>query len=183
MSANYISINSGELVPLETVKRISTITESERESLASLGPHVDPYKFNTRIETADGQKSYAPETVQDISRQGVGLVQLDEGSYVPSENVVKAKNLSATDRARFQKNTGREMAEKFISQVETKAGTVLATISAEKVLEQRGIAASRMSAPKNMAEVRDAVMEQVPKAPSAEPNAAPVVSAEIGREL
>lgn len=183
MSVNYISINSGELVPLETVKRVSTITESERESLAALGPNVDPYKFNMRIETADGQKSYAPETVQDISHQGVGLVQLDEGSYVPSENVVKAKNLSTADRARFKQNTGREMPEKFLSQVETKAGTVLAAISAEKVLEQRGIAASRKTEPKDMSEVRDAVMQQVPKAQSPEPNADPVISAEIGREL
>ena len=86
MSIKHLSTNSGELTPLEDVKRVSIVTEAERQSLSELGPHVDATRFNTKIETSEGKKSYAPETINEISEQGIGLVRVNEGAYVPAES-------------------------------------------------------------------------------------------------
>ena len=47
----YIEINDGQLIHLSKVKRIAPITQKERESLATLGAHVNAEKFQTRIES------------------------------------------------------------------------------------------------------------------------------------
>ena len=49
----------------------------------------------------------------------------------------KARNLTDDDRNRFNERTGRKMSQSYVSQVETKAGTVLAVETAEQVLESR----------------------------------------------
>lgn len=183
MSVKYLRINGGDLVPLDTVKRLSVVGELERQSLANLGPQVDANRFNTRIESADGKKSYAPETLDEIAAQGIGLIELDEGVCIPADNVVKARNLTEQDRDRFYLNKGREMPERFTAQVETKAGPMLAVVPAESVLERRANAASRAQPRKSMAETRDAVMEQASSAPVQEAELAPVKTVEPSREL
>lgn len=65
------------------------MSEKERESLAGLGDQVDAARFAIRIDYADGRKSYAPETLQDIASQGVGLVEITDEAFVPAVNIVK----------------------------------------------------------------------------------------------
>ena len=191
MSVKYLSINDGELLPIDTVKRISTIDQKERESISRLGDHVDPYRFNSKIETADGSKSYAPESVTEISQQGIGLVAITDTSFVPSANITKAKNISETDRARFSKSTGRPLPENFVSQIETKAGMVLSTEKAQTVLDRRGqVSKQSRSTPQrsetpnaNMGQTRDDVMAQVSQPPARQNSQAPVQTIEPSREL
>ncbi|MDJ0922254.1 MAG: hypothetical protein QNI84_14090 [Henriciella sp.] len=191
MSVKYLSINDGEMIPIDMVKRVSTIEQIERESLSRLGDHVDPYRFNTKVEIADGSKSYAPESVSDISKQGVGLVAVTESSFVPSANITKAKNITEADRARFNKSTGRPLSEGFVSQIETKAGMVLSTEKAETVLDRRAqVTAQARTAPQssqteknNMGQARDAVMAQVPTTQPQQNSQTRVQSPEPGREL
>ncbi|MEL6667047.1 MAG: hypothetical protein AAFQ24_13035 [Pseudomonadota bacterium] len=168
MSVKYLSINSGELTPLEDVKRVSIVTETERLSLSELGPHVDASRFNTKIETSDGQKSFAPETINEITEQGVGLVRVNEGAYVPAENIQKARNLTDNDRDRFSERTGREMSEAYVSQIETKAGTVLAIEPAEQVLDNRSHALSSPAKREvvDMFQARDVAMASAAKTSS-----------------
>ena len=163
MSVKYLSINSGELTPLEDIKRLSIVTEADRQSLSKLGPHVDASRFNTKIETSDGQKSYAPETINEIAEQGVGFVRVNDGVYVPAANIQKARNLTDKDRNRFNERTGREMSEAYVSQVETKAGTVLAIEPAEQVLENRALELSSPAKREfvDMSQARDVAMASV----------------------
>lgn len=131
-----LNINDGELISLKSVRKLSVISEKDQESLASLGDHVDASRFQTRIDFADGSKTFAPETAQQIAAQGVALVEVGDGSFVPAINIVKARNLTDTDRTKFETRTGRPLRADFASRVETKAGAVLASVDAETVMHR-----------------------------------------------
>lgn len=134
MTVQYLTINDGDLMPLDTIKRIRIVTDEDRQSLAKLGDHVKPERFETYIEPTRGKRTYATQTIDEIARQGVTLVQIDERAFIPATNIVKARNLSETDRKKFKERTGRTLKETFQAQVETKAGTVLSTATAEEVI-------------------------------------------------
>ncbi|MEO0411747.1 MAG: hypothetical protein AAF221_07925 [Pseudomonadota bacterium] len=136
MTNEFIKVNGGDLVPLPSVKRIREVTAEDRDSLTSLGPHVDASKFNTRFEFADGRKSFASEDIAAITAQGVAVVEVDDGAYVIADNIIKARDLTPQDLKEIEDKTGRELREGFRSQVETKAGVVLATIDAAKIMHR-----------------------------------------------
>ena len=133
---DYMKINTDELVPLHSVRRISAITDKDRESLAKLGDHVDAERFAMRIDYANGKKGYAPETAEDIRAQGVELLEIADDSFIPAANIVKARNLTAADRSDFEQKLGWAMRADFRSQVETRAGMVLATVDAAAVMNR-----------------------------------------------
>lgn len=160
MSNQYLRVNEGDLMPLESVKRISKINETERRSLAELGPQVDADKFNTRIERADGTKSYATQSVDDFAREGTALSEVDTGRFVPTANVLSARNLTAEDKARFEERTGRDINPAFKAQVDTKAGAVWANVSAEIVMSRVFQPHNAMPEKLDLAQERDAVMAQ-----------------------
>ena len=167
MSIKYLRLSTGDLVPLEDVKRLSIVTDADRQSLSKLGPKVDANRFNTRIEDASGKKSYEPKTINEIAEQGFGLVGIGQGTFVPATNITKARNLTDQDRSRFQNSTGREVPPNFVAQVETKAGIVLASVPAETVLDRRSRPsmapaelAKQNTAEPSMTERRDQVMSQ-----------------------
>jgi len=122
---DYIKINDGEHVHLSAVKRLRTVTDQERQSLAKLGDHVNAERFNTRIDYADNTKSYAPENIDQIAGQGVRLIEVENDTFVPKENIKSVKNISDKDRQGFEQRTGRPMRADFQSRIETKAGSVM----------------------------------------------------------
>ncbi|MEM7173279.1 MAG: hypothetical protein AAF530_24160 [Pseudomonadota bacterium] len=136
MTNEFIKVNSGNMVPLQNVKRIREVSEEDRKSLSELGEHVDAHKFRTRLEYKDGRRSFAAETLNDYLAQGVELVEIDQGAYVPTQNIISAKDLSPDDRQEIENRMGRPLRDEFCSQVETKAGTVLATIDAAKIMHR-----------------------------------------------
>lgn len=138
MPIDYLSINGGEYVPAANIRKISPITEEERNSLASLDYVEDAMRFNTRIDFSDKSKSYVPETIDEIDRQGADLVSLDEGDgpFVLAQNIKKARDLTERDRAAFEAKTGRKMHTDYLSRIETKAGTVLASVRADIVMKR-----------------------------------------------
>ena len=173
----YIKINGGEHVHLSDVKRLRTISDSDRTSLASLGDHVDADRFNTRIDHANNSTSYAPETVADIAEQGVALVQVDKEAFVPKDNINRTRDLTEQDRQDFEQKTGRVLRSDFKSQIETRAGRVLATVDSGTVMRRmsqpyqpNGPAAPQQKEPdgsgrevneqqQNLAQIRDALKE------------------------
>lgn len=138
MSLEYLSINSGELVPVATVKKISPITDADRESLSALNSRIDAERFHTRVDFADKSKNYIPETLEDIAAQGLALVLIDDENIVavPADNIKKAKSLAEDDRARFEKSTGKPMRADYLSRIETRAGAVLSTLRADMVMKR-----------------------------------------------
>lgn len=134
MMSEFLRVNGGDLLPVNTIKRIRKVTDEDRQSLSELGPHVDADKFMTRLEFSDGRKSYAIEAVSDFQTQGVSLVEIDDGAFIIAENIIKARDLSADDRREISLKLDKELREDFCASVETKAGIVLATIDAAKVM-------------------------------------------------
>lgn len=134
MTKTYLTINGDELIPLSTVKRLRHVSEADRQSLSKLSEKIDGERYNTRLDLAGSKKRYASETVDDIVRQGVSLVQIATDAFVPCDNIQKVRRISDQDRVSYSKNTGREMSADFRSQIETKAGKILATIPAEAVM-------------------------------------------------
>ena len=179
---DYIKINGGEHVHLSAVKRLRTVTDQERQSLARLGSHVNAERFNTRIDYADNTKSYAPENIDQIAGQGVRLIEVENNTFIPKENIKSVKNISDKDRQGFAERTGRPMRADFQSRIETKAGAILSTSQSSDVMFKMG----RPYQPKdakiisqngntnqsqNMAAQRDAVMakatvQQTPNGPT-----------------
>jgi len=133
--SDHIIINDGEFVPIERVKRIREVSAEDRASLAKLGNHVDADRFNVRLDYADGGKSYAPESVDDIAKQ-VAIVQLDEDTFAPLQNIKKVKALNEQDRVRFEDRTGNPMREDFKSRIETSAGNMLSTADGETIMRR-----------------------------------------------
>lgn len=140
MSNQHIQVNDNDLVPIANVKRLAHITDEDRQSLASLGEHVKPERFNTRFEFADKSKSYEPVTIDEIASQGVELVSVDDagGVFIPSQNIIRASTLTDEDRQTLEEEFGRSLRPEFKSRVETKAGTVLATITADTIMRRMG---------------------------------------------
>jgi len=136
---DYITINGGELVPTETIKKLSPITDEERQSLSSLGTHIDADRFQTRVDYEDRSKGYIPETLSELTAQGLRLVAIDDVRQVmlPAQNIKKAANITDDDRAKFEKRTGNPMRSDFMSRVDTVAGAVLATIRADIVMKRK----------------------------------------------
>ena len=120
--STFIKVNGGDYIPVNATKRLRAITAAERESLRNLGAHVNPDKFNTRLDYADGTKSYAEESIDQIRAQNVALIEVEKGAYVPKDNILKARALTDKDRDNFQRRTGRPMRNDFSSRLETRAG-------------------------------------------------------------
>jgi len=165
--SEYLTINENEYIHLTSVKRIRKITDEERASLSRLGKHVNAVRFNTRIDASNNKKSYAPETIDQIAAQGVALVQIDEGVFIPRNNIGRTKNITSRDRKSFEEKTGRPMREDFKSRVETKAGMVLATVDSATIMRRMGqanrldlsrAAPDHSAGQKNLSAQRDAVM-------------------------
>lgn len=134
MEKDYIQINERDLIPVATIRRLREVTDADRESLQKLGPQVDASRFRTRIDLADGAKRYAPESLAEIEDQGVPLIETGMGGFVIAANVVSASNLTLADRKDFEGRTGRSLSEQYRAQVDTRAGMVLSTVSAEVIM-------------------------------------------------
>ena len=132
----YLEINDGNFIHLSMVKRLRHVSEKERVSLASLGKHVDANKFNTRIDRTDGTKSYAQESVDEITTQGIPLVQVENDAFVPRDNIIQAKNISQNDRENYLARTGRPMRDDFKASLDTTAGRILATVDSRTVRQR-----------------------------------------------
>lgn len=158
---DFINVNDGEFLHLLAVKRFRHITDDERASLAKL-ENVDADRFHTRIDEANGNKSYAPETIDQIAAQGVALVQIDKDTFVPRDNIGRVKEITNQDRKAFEKRTGRSMPKGFQSRVETKAGMVLSKAEASTIMHRMGrpYRAKERQSPvlKDMTQQRDTVM-------------------------
>ena len=136
--AEFIKVNETDYVHLSSIKRISEVSETERDSLARLGEHVNAARFNTRIDEASGGKFYATETIDQLAAQGIALVEIGRGACVPRDNISKTRNLTSLDRKEFEERTGRPMAADFKSQIETRAGRVLSTSDSATIMRLIG---------------------------------------------
>ena len=134
MSKQFMSINEGELLPLHRVRRVMPVTKKDIESLSDLNDQIDVSKFNSKVDIAKQGEFFVSQTLADFKKQGINMVQVSQRAYVPTDNIVKARDLTEQDRSKFKESTNRQMSDAFKSRLETTAGTVLADVSAREVL-------------------------------------------------
>jgi len=138
MSNEVIKVNSDEYMRVQDIRRVRPVDDIDREALKKFNDKIEPEKFNTQIDTAKHGKIYVEETLSDLSKQGVSFVKISDRSYVPVDNVIKAKDLTDKDRAAFKASTSRDIHSAFKSRVETTAGNVLSDKSAKIVMAKLG---------------------------------------------
>ncbi len=134
MTKEFMTINEGELLPIHRVRRVMPATEKDIKSLSDLEGVIDPSKFNSKVDIAKQGEFFVTQTLKDFKNQGVNFIQVSDRAYVPTENVVKARDLNQQDRTDFERRTTRPMPDAFKSRLDTTAGTVLADVSAREVL-------------------------------------------------
>lgn len=134
MKATTLKINGTRIVPIDTVRFIKPLTDEDRNR-AGERLEIDASKFNVRIEFADKTTKLAVETVEQIQGQGVGLVAIGGDRYVPAVNIRAAEKLTERDMARMKESGDYTLKEEFKSRVETTAGSILSTETAEIVVE------------------------------------------------
>jgi len=107
MTKEHMMINNGELLPLHRVRKVSPMTERDYRSLKQLNSELDPSKFNSKVDIAKQGEFFVTQTLKDFQGQGIKMVQVSGKAYVPSDNIVKARDLNEQDRADFKQRTTR----------------------------------------------------------------------------
>jgi len=134
MFKDFMMINEGELLPVHRVRRVMPATERDIKSLSDLEGVIDPTKYNSKVDIAKQGEFFVTQTLKDFKNQGINFVQVSDKAYVPTDNIVRAKDLNEQDRTDFERRTTRQMPDAFKSKLSTVAGTVLADVSAKEVL-------------------------------------------------
>jgi hypothetical protein len=137
MKVTTLKINGTRIVPLDTVRFIKPLTDEDR-SRAGGKLDIDASKFNVRVEFADKSTKLAVETIEQIQGQGIGLVNIGADRHVPAINIRAADIWSPEDAAKLKESGDYTLSQEFRSRVETTAGTILSTATAEEVMERRG---------------------------------------------
>lgn len=136
MKATTLKINGTRIVPVDTIRFIKPMTDEDR-SRAGGKLEIDASKFNVRIEFSDKSTKLAVETIDQIERLGVGLVNIGADRHVPAVNIKAAEAWSKEDAAKLKDRGDYTLAQEFRSRVETTSGTILSTATAEQVMERR----------------------------------------------
>ena len=134
MSDGIMVINQGEMLPIHRVRRVLPMTQRDFNSLRDINVNLDPSKFNSKVDIAAQGEFYISQTLKDLKDQGIKFTQVSKHSFVPTDNITKARDLNQRDRTEFKDKTKRDMHEAFKARVDTTAGTVLADVSAREVL-------------------------------------------------
>ena len=136
MKTSTLRINGSRVVPVDTIRFIKPLSDEDR-SKAGGKLEIDASKFNVRIEFADKSSKLAVETIEQIERQGVGLVNIGSDRHVPALNIKAAEDWSKEDAARLKDSGDYTLSQDFKSRVETSAGAILSTATPEQVMERR----------------------------------------------
>ncbi len=133
---NSLKINGKTTIPLDTILRIVPLSDQDRMNITEKLENIDASQYNTRVEFKRGKSKLAVETLDDIRKQGIALVNLGKERFVPALNI-----LSATD---FTKDDTKALEEKdyvlkntFRSAVNTVAGRILSQATPEQVIARR----------------------------------------------
>ena len=132
-----IKINSGSIIPTDTIRFIRPIDEQERARIAERYG-VDGANFNTSIQFADKSTKLAVETLDELRAQGLPLVDIGADRHVVATNIRSADPFTHKDATALADKGGYTITQEFKSRVETSAGTVLSSLTPEQVVDRRG---------------------------------------------
>lgn len=133
-----LKINATTVVPVHNIRAIRPITEEERNKMAEkYGKPVT--EFATKkitIQFADKSSKTADIDLDDVRKQGVGLVNTGNDRYVPAANIKSAEVFSKDDAAKLTADGDYTLTQTFRSRVETTAGTILSSATAQQIIER-----------------------------------------------
>lgn len=133
--SSFIQINNNTTLPIDTIRFIRTIDKDERERIIERYG-VDAADFKISIQFADKSTKLALETIDQLRRQGVGLVDIGGGRHVVVANIKSARPFTNKDAGKIGER-GYSVSQDFKSRVETTAGAVLSSATPTQIMERR----------------------------------------------
>jgi hypothetical protein len=133
-----LKINSGTILPVHNIRTIRPITDDERAKMAEKygKPVADFADKKITIQFADKSSKTADIDLDGVRKQGVGLVNTGNERYVPAANIKSAAVFSKDDAAKLKDGGDYTLTQTFRSRVETTAGTILSSATAQQIIER-----------------------------------------------
>ena len=142
---NSLKINSGSMVPTDTIRFIKPIDDEERGRIAERYD-VDGGNYNVSIQFADKSSKLATETLDEIRAQGVALINIGANRHVVAHNIRSADPFTKDDAQKLSEGRGYTLSQTFRSRIDTTAGTLLSSATPAQIMERRAKALESASA-------------------------------------
>lgn len=150
----YIKINSGSIIPTDTIRFVRPIETQERTRLVERYGD-DAANFNISIQFADKSTKLARETLDQVRGQGIALVNIGTNRHVVAANIKEASPFTKDAAEKLTGEKGYTLNQSFRARVETTAGTLLSSATPQQIMDRRakaidaiGTAAPAPKAPK-----------------------------------
>ena len=134
--SNILKINADNIIPVDTIRFIKTLTVDERARIAERY-EVDGSAFNVSIQFADKSVKLATETIDEVRGQGVALVNIGADRHVVAQNIKSAAPFSKDEAQKLVEDRGYTLAQTFRSRIDTTAGTLLSSATPTQVMDRR----------------------------------------------
>lgn len=133
-----LKINGGTVLPVHNIRTIRPITDEERAKMAEkYGKPIGDFKTKQiTIQFADKSSKTADISLDQVREQGVGLVNTGNDRFVPAANIKSAAVFSKDDAAKLKSDGDYTLTQTFRSRVETTAGTLLSSATAQQIIER-----------------------------------------------
>lgn len=156
-----LKINGSTILPVHNIRTIKPINEEERARMAAkYGKPADDFADkNISIQFADKTSKTAELTLDEVRAQGIALVNAGADRYVPAANIKSAEPFTKDDAAKLKDSGDYKLTQTFRSRVETTAGSILSSATAQQIVERAAKAleapgqGTKASAPKTPANV------------------------------
>jgi hypothetical protein len=133
-----LKINGSTILPVHNIRTIKPITDDERVRMADkYGKPVEDFADKRiSIQFADKTSKTAELSLEDVRAQGVALVNAGAERYVPAANIKSAEAFSKEDAAKLTEGSDYTLTQTFRSRVDTTAGTILSSATAQQIIER-----------------------------------------------
>ncbi|MCH9808286.1 MAG: hypothetical protein K0U74_11190 [Alphaproteobacteria bacterium] len=131
-----LKINSGSLIPADTIRFIRPIDAEERTRLVERYGD-DAAGFKISIQFADKSTKLAVDSLDEVRGQGIGLVNIGSDRHVVASNIKEASPFTKDDAEKLAGDKGYTLNQTFRSRIETTAGALLSSATPEQVMSRR----------------------------------------------
>lgn len=131
-----IKINSGSVIPVDTIRFVRSIDDEERTRLVHrYGEEAADFRIS--IQFADKSTKLAKETLDEVRAQGVGLVNIGANRHVVATNIKEASPFTKDEAEKLTGQKGYTLNQTFRARVETTAGTLLSSATPDQIMDRR----------------------------------------------
>ncbi len=133
-----LKINNSTVVPVHNIRTIRPITDDERSKMAEkYGKPVAEFAGKKiTIQFADKSSKTADIDLDQVRAQGIGLVNTGSDRFVPAANIKSAEVFTKAEADKLKADGDYTLSQVFRSRVETTAGTILSSATAQQIVER-----------------------------------------------